>query len=183
MPRLVEAVVRAILREIEAVLEVRVNNIYVELYDNHESIDVAPCECKVILCVNEIRTNLRSMRIVVIGNRFPSLRSFRKVNVYHVEGNKYVLMTSRELCLITMERGLIRDVNIPSKIIEAYNVLSEYFTEFGALRIRDAINILCTAMSVDKVQARALLQELAKLRLIAIHSGYIELASIVLSSG
>lgn len=183
MPRLVEAVARAMLREIEAVLEVRADNIYIELYDNYESVDVAPCECKVILCVNEVHTDLRSKRIVVIGNRFPRLRSFRKVNVYHVEGNKYVLTTSGGLCLITMERGLIRDVSIPSEIIEAYNVLSEYFMEFGALRIRDAVNILCTAMSIDKVQARALLQELVKLRLIAIRNVYIELTSVVLSSG
>jgi len=175
MPKIVEAVVGAVLRELELVSDVYMNNIYIELYDSCELVDGSPCECKVILCMNEVCVDHQGKRIVVIANRFPRLRSFKKVSVYHVEGNKYVLIMSEGMCLIAIERGLIRDLDIPPEVSEAYNVLSKHFMEFGALRIRDAVNILCSTMFIDKVRARALLQELAKLRLITIRSGYIEL--------
>jgi len=75
-----------------------------------------------------------------------------------------------------VEQGIIRDMDIPHDIVRAYSILRSYFIEFGALRVKDAVNALSKELMVDKAKAREVLQNLAKLHLINIRSGYIEVS-------
>ncbi len=59
--------------------------------------------------------------------------------------------------------------------IEAYRIMKEYSIEFGALRLKDCINVLTLELGVDKRQAREIISNLARVGLVRLRKGLIYL--------
>ena len=145
------------------------------------------CRCAIFLqwkdrFVNYEREQTFSRTIVItIGkvNNVSTLlknRMYKRVVIRNINGNRYLIKFSDKICFIVVEQGIIRDMDIPHDIVRAYSILRSYFIEFGALRVKDAVNALSKELMVDKAKAREVLQNLAKLHLINIRSGYIEVS-------
>jgi len=103
-------------------------------------------------------------------------RMYERVAVRNIDGNRYLIRFSDKVCFVVVDQGIIRDMDIPHDVMRAYSILRNYFIEFGALRIRDAVNALSKELMIDKAKAREILQNLAKLHLINVRSGYVEVS-------
>ncbi len=112
---------------------------------------------------------------IVVSIRRYSARFKNRVRVYirRVDVSRYLALVNGKAFFVKISLDGIQRLELDRDLAKAMNVLNRALLEYGTLTVRDATNVLCAELGVDRRRARMLMQKLVALRLYNIEGGHV----------